>query len=468
MTGRVQEGRSTAAGPSVAGRRWPLAAAGALVLLFAAYGVLRAFGRTRPAGTGADLLALLALWLVAAALAVVAAWCAGGPRRRIAGRAALLLAPLLLLVAAGEAPVVASGFDWRRHLPRPGDDLFLRVKRNHNPWNRDDAELIYTRPPGGHVQGRTVGDCVGWLGAPPDTEYAYDLRYDDRGYRNATTLARADVAVVGDSFVEMALVPDEELLTRRMAAALGREVANLGVGGYGPHQEAIVVRRHALPLAPRLVYWLFFEGNDLADAARFEQERREAGSVREVKEGHLIRSFQANLLGMAGCLVTPRPEGDRERARQQSGVLRIDGPDRGKRLYFPYVAQPLTARDEAALAETVALLEAAARDCAAAGARLVVVYVPEKFRIYGELCELAPGSAAASWRCSDLPQRFGELAAARGFEWLDLTPALREAAARGPLLYFTDDGHWNAAGSAAAAEQLSKDAAARLGGVAPR
>lgn len=464
----MQEGSSKAADRSAAARRWPLAAVGALALLAAAYGVLRAFGRTRPAGTSADLLSLLALWCVAAALAFVVAWSAGGTRRRIAGRAALLLAPPLLLVAAGEAPVVASDFDWRRHLPRPGDDLFLRVKRNQNPWNRDDAELIYTRPPGGHVQGRTVGDCVGWLGAPPDAEYAYDLRYDARGYRNATTLARADVALVGDSFVEGALVADDELLTRRMAAALGRDVANLGVGGYGPQQEAIVVRRHALPLAPRLVYWCFFEGNDLADAARYEQDRREMGAVQEVKAGHLIRSFQANLLGMAGCLVTPRSPGDMERARQQSGVLRVEGPDRGRRLYFPYVAAPLSERDEAALAETAALLEVAAHECAAAGARLVVVFVPEKFRIYGELCDLAPGSAAAAWRCSDLPLRLGELAAARGCDWLDLTPTLREAAARGPLLYFTDDGHWNGAGHAVVAGRMAADAAARLAGEPPR
>ncbi|MBL8840316.1 MAG: SGNH/GDSL hydrolase family protein [Planctomycetes bacterium] len=441
---------------------------GLLALGAAAYAIVRALGRTRLLGSAADVAVVAGLLGLFVAAALLAAWSAGGTRRLVVRRALLVVAPPLALLALLELPVLLTEWDWRRVVPRPGDDLFLRLKRTRNPWNRDDAELIYTRPPGGTIAGSTYGDCVVWLGAVPDREYRYDLRYDGRGYRNRAALERADVAVVGDSFVEAALLPDAELFTERLSAALGKPVANLGVGGYGPQQELVVLRRHALPLEPRVVYWLFFEGNDLADAARFESDRAEMAALLDQKAGHFMRSLTASLVGLAGCLAAPRQQRDEAKARAQSGTLAIAGPDHGKRLYFPYPAAPLSAVDEQALAKVEGLLREAGAATRAAGAELVVVLVPEKFRIYGDRCDYEADATAATWRTSDLPERMATFAAREGLALLDLAAALRAEAERGELLYFVDDGHWNGAGHAVVARELARDAAARLAAQAAR
>lgn len=437
-------------------------------LLGAMTAVVRAVGRSRMQGTTDEALVLLALLAGFVAAAAIAAWGGGGGARRVLGRTVLAVALPLGGLAVLELPVLLSGFDWRRHVPRPGDDLFFRLKRMRNPWNHEHAELVYTRPPGERIRGRTHGDCVLWLGAPPDREYDYDLRYDARGYRNETTLARADLAFVGDSFVEAALIDDQRLFTRRLAAELERPVANLGVGGYGPQQALWVLRHHALPLQPALVYWFFFEGNDLVDALRFEHDRLELAQARERKAGHLVRSFSASMLGLAACLLAPASEEDRARARSQSALLEVAGPDRGARLYFPYEALPLGPEELRAAVEVERMVREARDACAAAGSRLVLVFVPEKFRVYRELVAIEPGSALERWQPSDLPQRFAAFAAAEQVEWLDLTAPLQAGARAGPLLFFVDDGHWNPAGHELVARELAAHARRLLEGAEPR
>jgi lysophospholipase L1-like esterase len=49
-----------------------------------------------------------------------------------------------------------------------------------------------------------------------------------------------------------------------------------------------------------------------------------------------------------------------------------------------------------------------------------------------------------------------EFCAAAGIAFLDLTPALEQAAASGRPVYFADDAHWNAAGHDVAARELAK------------
>src|SRR5262249_47983618 len=93
---------------------------------------------------------------------------------------------------------------------------------------------------------------------------------DSRGFRNPKTLDRADVALIGDSYIEGAYVSDDETAAVRLAALTGRPVVNLGVSGYGTLQEMQVLTKFALPLAPRVVAWFFFEGNDLDDDQNFE------------------------------------------------------------------------------------------------------------------------------------------------------------------------------------------------------
>ncbi len=383
------------------------------------------------------------------------------PRRRrlVAGRFALALAAATFVVGSLEAPAALIGFDWRRVFLSQDQAFLGRMKPWTNPWSVPDAELLYRRPPHSHVAGKARGDCAPWLGIAHAREYSYDVLYDGRGYRNRRELAAATVAVVGDSFVEAALVPDDELMTSRLERALGVPVVNLGVGGYGPQQELAVVKRDALPLGPKLLLWCLFEGNDLLDVRRVERSLREGQGA---KPDFATRSFTANAARFVARLFEKPLTEDSVEARRSSGVLRIDGADRGTKIYFPYPAEPLSDEDAASLDVVEGLLAEAARACADRKCELVVVFVPEKFRIYRELCDWPTDGHGRTWQPSDLPERLAAWARERAVSFVDLTPALRRAADGGELVYFADDGHWNGRGHAVVAAELEKAVRPRL------
>jgi acetyltransferase AlgX (SGNH hydrolase-like protein) len=114
--------------------------------------------------------------------------------------------------------------------------------------------------------------------------------------------------------------------------------------------------------------------------------------------------------------------------------------------------------------------------CAQHGSRLTVMFIPSKDEIYWPLVERSLGQEelqrsldfissynhmplrAADIRESRLAQNelMREFCAAAGISFLDLTPALEQAADSGRAVYFADDAHWNAAGHETASQELAK------------
>ena len=94
---------------------------------------------------------------------------------------------------------------------------------------------------------------------------------------------------------------------------------------------------------------------------------------------------------------------------------------------------------------------------ATTGSRLVLVFVPTKYRVYRDAVTFPDGSDCASWVLNDLPRRLEKLALAISPEilYLDLTPRFRRHASAGTLLYFLDDTHWTRAGHEVVAEALT-------------
>jgi lysophospholipase L1-like esterase len=70
-----------------------------------------------------------------------------------------------------------------------------------------------------------------------------------------------DVALVGDSMVHGTTVEPSENLAGWLRRS-GYKVLNLGQGGSGPLIELGILGEYALPLRPKRVVWLFYEGND--------------------------------------------------------------------------------------------------------------------------------------------------------------------------------------------------------------
>ena len=97
---------------------------------------------------------------------------------------------------------------------------------------------------------------------------------DRHGFNNPDALwdgPAPQIAMIGDSFTHGSCVSRdqnmESLLQKRFGATL-----NLGVGGDGPLLELAALTEYAEPMRPKIVLWVFCEGNDLNEDLPFELE----------------------------------------------------------------------------------------------------------------------------------------------------------------------------------------------------
>jgi len=359
-----------------------------------------------------------------------------------------------MTVSLGLCAVVLEGVAALRLLDYR--DLFST--RDSVPWvSRDnvlDPELLHLHRPHLHWTGPARGDIAESWHLRTGATYSCDVRYDRNGFRNQEDLSAADIAVTGDSIVEGGLVGADYLATSVIAKTMSRKVINLGQNWYGPEQELAVLRRYALPLRPQSCVWVFFEGNDLMDVARYQAALRDWPGFSRSLHTFDQRSFTRNLLlRLHRSLAPPKPV---TYAQEQTGTLIVDG--KPATLYFKYEGHQLTA-DELRALETVRRTLAAAHDlCQSASAKLVVVFAPTKFRVYDGVCEFPESSRCRHWEQSDLPARLASIVGAisKDIGFLDLTSALRAEAAQGRLVYFPDDTHWNAEGQRVVGNAISE------------
>src|SRR5262249_12579315 len=141
---------------------------------------------------------------------------------------------------------------WEQPGYLPDVELLARPEPHHS------VKILFNRG--------NLGDS---LCLPTRPAEPFELKYDKNGFRNDVDLTNADIAVVGDSYVESTMMPNSMLATTRLAGLTLTVVANLGLGGYGPQQELAVVKRYALPLRAKYLVWVFYEGNDLLDAQEY-------------------------------------------------------------------------------------------------------------------------------------------------------------------------------------------------------
>lgn len=347
-----------------------------------------------------------------------------------------------------EVPMLLGIVDYRLVFRNLGNDPYW------SPLNRLDPELLHVHRPHLEYQGvQPGGDITFYHHIEDKTEIPFDVKYDANGFRNPTDIERADIVVLGDSFIEATTVRHEEMLSTRLGALTGRTVANQGQLWYGPQQELAVLRRYALRLQPKVVVWGFFGGNDLSDFRRYEEMQRHwderSAQFHSVKQ----RSFTRNLVVLGRRLVAMPP-------RLPDALFGWFPANAAspKKMYFFYPELPMTPEDRATFPRVVSLLAEAERRTREAGARFVVAYVPTKFQVYQDACRFEPGTEVAKWSSNELRVRLGDAVRKLSPEalYVDLTPDLAVAARDGKLVYFRDDTHWTALGNDVAARTIER------------
>ncbi len=415
-----------------------------LVIFLCGYAELWVMGVT---STGHLIDNLVASYLLAWALYV---FVSDLPRKEIRARFVLMTLVGAAVLGLVELPGALGIVNYQALVGNSGRTWWDR------PGYVPDPQLVYRHAP--HYRERGVvrrGNIGEGLCLPAHPPTSFDLRYDHNGFRNDEDRDRADVAVVGDSYVESSMLASSDLLTATLAAKLQIPVANLGVNGYGPEQELTVLKRYAVGLQPKTVVWVFFEGNDLLQLESDDDDSLETfPEAVSWRDEMWTRSLTRNLLVatskvMRGC--TPHRTYLQYRGRFQTA----DGQH--SELFFWEKPGPLKGNDRDRLQRLRTILTEAYGLSRQHGFRLIVAFAPTSARVHYDLKNFEPSTPEMQgWVVSNLPEEFEPMLHAISPEipFIDLTGPLREAAAAGTLTYFPDDTHWTAAGQRVVGETL--------------
>jgi hypothetical protein len=324
---------------------------------------------------------------------------------------------------------------------------------------RFDSELLWQYEPYYSFEANYQGNLGLGLCIPPDVSQRIHVRYDRHGFRNSRDLRQADIVVIGDSYIEAPMMPEEALSTTLLSQLQGKTVANLGNSGYGPQQELGVLKRFGLALQPEAVVWAFFEGNDFSNAEQYNQNIKMVSGENPFWQDFWFRSFSRNLLAlyfrsMKDCQPSTR-------IQQYKGQFR-DRTNTATPVFFA-PTEVVTPSDDEVKTVSEYILEAY-RLCREQDIRFVVVFVPEKYRVYHDLGNFEFGTEELrSWKINDLPSRLKQIltAFAPDIDYIDLTPALKAESRKGIATYLPDDTHWSPAGHRVAAEVINRALSAR-------
>lgn len=400
---------------------------------------------TEPCFGAGLVLSYLAVW------AVVAAWSRRAPPSRVFVRALSTTGALAMLLTLLELPATVGLINYAPLLGYTGlTDAFV-----------GDVELSFRRPASVTWAGQFQGDVVSAWNLPSETTKRVTFTTDAQGFRNRRSYPRADVVLLGDSYVEGWYVSDEETAAVVLEQRLGRPVSNLGVSGFGTLQELAVLRRYGLPLRPKLVAWFFFEGNDLYDDQEFENaliylqaHGRYDTDPAQPARFDWPRFQRASFMRNAYRLVRRTTHPLVRQALPPHGWYRDRTGAMHRLFYHNYAALPLTDYERERFDTTATAFREGVALARERGVTVTLFFVPMKFRVYGGFCTFASDSPCRRWQPWELPTRFSALCAQEDLDCVDLSGPMRGAAEAGQLLYAPDDSHWNAAGHAFVAEHV--------------
>jgi hypothetical protein len=371
----------------------------------------------------------------------------------------ILLASLALIIALGAAEII---FRWAGiELPGP---------ENHGGglppfWEKPTVPLgsaFFKRPGPLQWTGRPLNAFMrryfGLTNAYPQ-EKTFTVTYDAQGFRNEGPLTDWDIAVVGDSFVELGYLPYESLFTSRLGQLLRRPTKNLGVSGTGPLGYLRILEAFGLSAQLRDVIVVFFEGNDVRD---LEEEGRSLTILEKkgtrayhpkTEDGTRPRGSFFRAVG--NWLRAARARASN--ARRLKNAVFVSGTTQTAVTVFdkPIRARDITAEQALWIQEFFKSYAALARR---SGFRPWLAYMPTKLAVLAGFLEFPKKQdpAFVQWTSTDLPEFLRAQADRFGVLFVDLTPALRRASAAGSITYNPlGDAHLNAEGCAVVAGELA-------------
>lgn len=359
---------------------------------------------------------------------------------------------LLLVVTALESAFRSSGFDFSHS---------EASQRNLPPFYRRPTVPVGTgffrREGPDEWSGPVIRECMEQFHVSSEAycdEPAITVRYDSHGFRNERWPAFWEIAVAGDSFVELGNLPFNELFTTLLGSLTQRPVLNLGASHTGPLTQLCYLENYGVSRRTRHVVVVFYEGNDLEDVAAEHkvQERFESTGQRPLlrfeKQTSMIRALGEQFSKPRFGTVAPRVNAH---FTGRQGKIPIT-------LLSRLVTNVVAGADKERAFDY--FLERYGAFGTARGVQTWLAFMPCKTRaLEGQFEWLQPEEALSLGLIHrGLPSAVAEKCSRHGIRFIDLTPALvKEGERAGELLYNSVfDSHLNARGSKVVARVLAE------------
>ena len=318
-----------------------------------------------------------------------------------------------------------------------------------------DPDLVFVyRKENRVVRQIAVGDLFNSNYGIPAEPRNYTATYE-HGFRKNSSQSPFDIAVVGDSYVEIG-EDDESTFPELLKRETGLSVMNLGRAWYGPYQYLELLRREIPRATFRYVLFCFFAGNDLDDMRQYERWKNRRGDYyfyKNIDERNILARFaiatKDTLLLLREELKPTAPEFDR------LGLINLGG--RKVAMAFRYWERAVSDEQIASLRGVLSGLKSVS---AKGGIVPVVVYIPTAIQVYGDL-HSADSNRGFLKKLATAPDNPSLRAVARtagdlDLQFVNLLPVFKMRAAQGRLLYYPFDTHWNVEGRKTAASVIGR------------
>jgi hypothetical protein len=272
---------------------------------------------------------------------------------------------------------------------------------------------------------------IGWrnragVQATVRAERAFRVTMDSEGWRGTGSIDEADMVVFGDSFAFGHGVDDKDFFADRSS---GLRLKALGANGYNMVQELLWMERLQDRLAGKVVVWFAFYGNDLMDNLCTNFQHYPTPFLRKPRAGEGWEIVTEH--------VSPDPWSFDPQWGYRDKIAEICTPGR---------------HSDRAFSACDFLIERGRQVCLAAGARLVVVGIPDvKMLDPAERKWLRSRSSSPESFDPTLPdQKMGEICHERGVPFLPLSDVVSVDD------HLPNDCHWTAAGHGKVARVLER------------
>jgi hypothetical protein len=324
-----------------------------------------------------------------------------------------------------------------------------------------DPKLVFIYRQSNYVRRVSfVGDLYSPSYGIPVKPVDYVATYDANGFRKNSSESPYDIAVIGDSYIEIG-ESDEKTFTELLKRETGLSVLNIGRGWYGPYQYLELLRRHALEAKPKYVIVAFFAGNDFNDIAQYEAwksggqyylfrdlDKKNILSRFALASGDIGNYFRRKIQALLRSKGAKRPD------ESFFGIINIG--NKQVPMMFPRWEREITKREIMALRSILSEFKAL---CHENQIIPLVVYIPTATQVYADLYSPDSNSHFIA-RVMNHPanpslQAIASLANELNIDLINLLPLFKKQAAEGNLLYYPFDTHWNVEGRRTAASFIA-------------